>query len=456
MDPTLSKSSHVQLERSLRRRHVEMIAIGGIIGAGLFVGSSSAIATVGPAACVSYAIAGLIVLAVMRMLTEMAMAVPGVQSFPDFARAGLGHWAGFVSGWLYWYFWVVTVAIEAIAGANILHGWLPFFAVWQIGVALMALLTGVNLLSAKSYGESEFVLSSIKVAAIVVFIFAGIAALLGLMPMPSPGLSNLTAHGGFAPKGWMAVIAGVTSVIFALVGAEIATIAAAESAESEGTIARMTATVALRILVFYILSIALIVAIVPWDQIVPGQSPFAAALARMAVPAGAIMMNAIVLVAVLSCLNSGLYVTSRMLFSLASHGEAPRALVATGKRGVPVRSILMSSLFAYGALAASVLSPEKVFAFLVNASGATMLFIYLLIAAAQWRLRNRFEAKEPTRLHLKMWFHPYGTALAMVAMVGVLAAMAFTPALALQFYASLAPLLLIAIAIALRARRKTT
>jgi len=445
-----------QLQKTLRRRHVEMIAIGGIIGAGLFVGSSSAIATVGPAAIVSYAIAGLIVLAVMRMLTEMAMAVPGVQSFPDFARAGLGQWAGFISGWLYWYFWVVTVAIEAIAGANILHSWFAGFAVWQIGVALMALLTGVNLLSAKSYGESEFLLSSIKVGAIVAFILVGIAALSGMMPMQSEGLANLTAHGGFAPKGWLAVFAGVTAVIFALVGAEIATIAAAESAESEGMIARMTATVALRILVFYILSIALIVAIVPWEQIVPGQSPFAAALAKVGVPAGAVIMNIIVLVAVLSCLNSGLYVTSRMLFSLAYHGEAPRAFVTTSKRGVPLRAILISSLFAYGALAASVLSPEKVFAFLVNASGATMLFIYLLIAAAQWRLRNRFEAEEPARLHLKMWLHPYGTLLAMLAMLGVLGAMAVTPALAPQFYASLAPLVLAAIAQMLRARSKNS
>jgi GABA permease len=135
-----------QLSQSLQNRHISMIAIGGIIGAGLFVGSSTTISQVGPAAIVSYAVAGLIIMLVMRMISEMAAATPGVQTFPDFARSGLGHWAGFLSGWLYWYFWVVVVAIEAIAGAKILGQWLPQFAPWQIGVALMALLTGVNLL----------------------------------------------------------------------------------------------------------------------------------------------------------------------------------------------------------------------------------------------------------------------------------------------------------------------
>jgi len=427
------------LEKSLKRRHVEMIAIGGIIGAGLFVGSSSAIATAGPAAVISYALAGLIVLLVMRMLSEMAIAIPGVQAFPDFARLGLGHWAGFVSGWLYWYFWVVVVAIEAIAGAAIVHQWLPALPTWAIGIVLMAGLTIVNLMSTRSYGEFEFWFSAIKVGAILAFIIVAAAFVFGLTGTAGASWANLTGHGGFMPEGLAPVLGGVTAVIFSLVGAEIATIAAAESEEAASTLGRMTASVALRILIFYIASIALIVTVLPWTAIVPGESPFAAALAAMGIPGGALAMNILVLIAVLSCLNSGLYVTSRVLFSLASHGDAPQWLVTVDRRRVPVRAILVASLFAYAALAASILSPGMVFAFLVNASGALMLVIYLMIAAAQLRLRGRIEVESPGRLTVRMWLHPWGTLAAIAGMVAVLVAMAVTPGLASQFYASLAP-----------------
>lgn len=425
------------LANSLRNRHVTMIAIGGIIGAGLFVGSSTSIASVGPAVTISYALAGLVVLLVMRMLSEMAVAVPEVRSFPEFARYTLGHWAGFLSGWLYWYFWVVVVAIEAIAGAVIIQGWLPQFAVWQIGVALMALLTLVNLSSTRSYGEFEFWFSSIKVAAIIVFILITGLYACGITS-PGPTFGNLVAHRGFMPFGWTSVFAGVTSVVFALCGAEIATIAAAESAEPGRTVARMTSSVAIRILTFYMLSMLLIVAIVPWDEVVPGRSPFAQTLAFIGIPGAATAMTAIVLVAVLSCLNSGLYVTSRVLFILAARGDAPQMLVKVSRRQVPARAILFGSAFSYVALFASVVSPELLFSFLVNASGALMLLIYLLIGASQIRLRHRFEQSDPGRLTLRMWLFP-GLSYAVMAAIGViLAAMAVTPSLASQFWSSIA------------------
>ncbi len=209
-----------------------MISIGGIIGAGVFVGSSAAIATIGPAVILSYLSAGIVVYAVIRILARMAMDQPGLGSFTEYVRAGLGNGAGFIAGWLYWWFWVVVVAIEAIAGAQTIHAWLPMFDVWQIGLGLMALLTAVNLTSARSYGEFEFWFASIKVAAIVVFIVVAASWLLGVGNPSSPGLTNLTAHQGFAPFGWAAILAGVTTVIFSMVGAEIVTVAAAESAES--------------------------------------------------------------------------------------------------------------------------------------------------------------------------------------------------------------------------------
>ncbi|MEY2927655.1 MAG: permease, partial [Pseudomonadota bacterium] len=412
-----------------------MIAIGGIIGAGLFVGSSTTINAVGPAAVLSYMIAGTIILLVMRMLSEMAMAVPGVQSFPEFAREGLGPLAGFLSGWLYWYFWVVVVAIEAIAGAKIIQEWLPRFAVWEIGVALMALLTAVNLLSARSYGEFEFWFSAIKVAAIVAFIALAGAWAFGLTSPHGPTFGNLVSHDGFVPNGRAAVLAGSASTIFALCGAEIATIAAAESREPTKVIARMGLTVTLRILIFYVLAIILIVAVVPWTEIAPGHSPFAAALAKMDYPFVDMIMKAVILVAVLSCLNSGLYVTSRALFGLARHGDAPGWLVTLSKRRVPARAILVASLFSYGALGASRLY-ENVFSALVNASGAVMLFLYLMVAAAQLKLRAKYEVLAPGRLQIRMWFHPFATLFAIMAMLAVLLFMALNPELRPQFLAS--------------------
>jgi GABA permease len=433
-----------ELERSLKSRHVEMIAIGGIIGAGLFVGSSTSINTVGPAVVLSYLIAGGIILLVMRMLSEMAIAVPGVQSFPEFSRVGLGHLAGFLSGWLYWYFWVVVVAIEAIAGAQIINQWFPALPVWLIGVVLMAILTLVNLMSTRSYGEFEFWFSSIKVAAIIVFILVAAAYAFGLTSPAGQTFGNLTAHQGFAPFGAASVFAGATSVIFALCGAEIATIAAAESKEPSKVIGRMTLTVTLRILIFYVLSILLIVAVVPWTQIKPGISPFATALNVMGYPWADVLMNAIVLVAVLSCLNSGLYVTSRALFGLARHGDAPKWMVQVNARKVPVRAIIIASLFSYGALAASILEPDRIFSYLLNAMGATMLFLYLMIAAAQLKLRTKYEAEAPERLQLKMWFHPFGTLFAMAAMLAVLIFMGLSESLATQLWWSLGTLALFA------------
>jgi len=424
----------VELGRSLKSRHVAMIAIGGIIGAGLFVGSSASIAAVGPAVVLSYGLAGLLVLLVMRMLSEMAVAIPGTQTFPDFARIGLGNWAGFLSGWLYWYFWVVVVAIEAIAGAVIIHGWIDL-PVWSIGVALMALLTAVNLMSTKSYGEFEFWLSSIKVAAIIAFIVIVGGAMFGNSHGGS--VANLSAHGGFMPFGFKSVLAGITSVIFALTGAEIATVAAAESAEPTKTVARMTGTVALRILIFYILSMLLIVATVPWTEIKPGISPFATTLTALGIPGAATMMTAVVLVAVLSCLNSGLYVTSRVLFGLAARGEAPQALVRLNARQVPARAIIIASLFSYGALAASVLSPTVVFSFLVNASGALMIIIYMLLAGAQISLRGRIERDAPGSLQLRMWLFPWLSYATVAGMTGVLIAMALSPDHASELYSSL-------------------
>src|SRR6478609_5697662 len=392
------------LQSGLKRRHVTMISLGGVIGAGLFVGSGAVINQTGPAAVLSYLAAGVLVILVMRMLGEMAVAHPSTGSFADYAGLALGDWARFVVGWLYWYFWVIVLAVEAAAGAAIIQEWLPGVPIWTSSLVLMLLLTGTNLISVRAFGEFEFWFASIKVAAIVAFIVIAVVYV-----VTGGGLGQLTANDGFVPKGGLSILSGIVIVIFAFVGAEIATIAAAESKEPGEAVRKATNSVISRVLVFYVLSVLLIVAIMPWNSAELGKSPFATTLDEIGIPAAAQVMNAIVLTAVLSCLNSGLYVASRMNFALARRGDAPQWMVRLNGRGVPARAILIASSIGFLSVIANVVSPEKVFLFLLNSSGAVALFVYLLIAVSQLVLRRRLERDEPERLEVRMWAYPYLT-----------------------------------------------
>ena len=425
-----------ELSRSLKGRHLTMISIGGIIGAGLFVSSSTSIIAGGPASFISYAITGLLILLVMRMLGEMATALPNVRSFTEFARAGLGDGAGFVVGWLYWYFWVLVVPVEAIAGAKILQHWLPGFSPLQIGIGLMTVMTCVNLMSARSYAEFEFWFASIKVAAILVFIAIAASYAFGWTAPHGATFGNLVDYGGFTPHGWIAVLAAVPTVFFAMTGAEITTIAAAESAQPGRAVARMSTAVIYRILFFYVISLFLIVSVTPWNTVVSGESPFTLALNTMHVPWAGIIMSVIILTAVLSCLNSAFYVSSRVLFILADRGDAPQSLVKLNARRVPVGSVLMGAVAGFLGIIAATQAPQVVFDFLVSSSGAVIVFVYMIICIAQIRLRRRRESAGLPEPAVRMWLFPYLSIAAIAGMCAVLVAMAFTPALQRDFYVS--------------------
>lgn len=416
----------ITLSRELRPRHLTMISIGGIIGAGLFVGSSAAIAAAGPAIVLSYLLAGILILLVMRMVGEMATMHPGQRAFTELARLGLGRWAGFTAGWLYWYFWIIVVPIEAIAGANILQAWIPL-PHWQIGLLLMAVMTAVNLLSARSYGEFEFWFASIKVAAIMVFIALAAAFAFGWIGSQGPSLANLTEHGGFMPFGLLAVLGGAAAVFFSVTGAEIVTVAAAESSQPAKAVADMTTSVVLRILLFYVLSVLLIVIVVPWTDVRIGESPFTLALSRMNVGWAGIAMSAVILTAVLSCLNSAFYVCSRVLLVLAEQGDAPQWLVKVNHRRVPVRSVWVAAVAGIAGVLAATVSAQGVFAFLVNSSGAVILFVYIITAAAQIQMRRAHDVSGGPAPLVKMWLFPWLSYLAMAGMLAVLWAMAITP-----------------------------
>jgi GABA permease len=409
-----------------------MIALGGVIGAGLFVGSGVVIQAAGPAAVISFVITGLLVVLVMRMLGEMAVALPAVGSFYEYARLAfsdrprVGELAGFLTGWMYWYFWVIVVALEAVAGAGLIRFWLPDQPAWLISLVLLLLLTATNLVSVKSFGEFEFWFASIKVVAIVAFLVLAGAYVLGLWPGVALSVANLTVHGGFAPNGVLPVLTGAVAATGFYFGAELVTIAAAEAAEPAKAVAAATNAVISRTLLFYVGSILLVVCLVPWNSTAI-TTPYVSALNAMGVPAAAQIMNALILTAVLSTLNSGLYASSRMLFALTRRGDAPAALATLSRNGVPRRAILLATLFGYGAVVMSFVSPDTVFAFLVNSYGTVAIFVYVLIAISQLRLRARLEKEDPARLRLRMWGYPYLTWLAIAGMLGIVVAMAFIP-----------------------------
>jgi GABA permease len=420
------------LRHTLRRRHMTMIALGGVIGAGLFVGSGVVIKSAGPAAVVSFAITGLLVVLVMRMLGEMAVALPAVGSFYEYARLAwrdkpaLGELAGFVTGWMYWYFWVIVVALEAVAGAGLVQYWLPHQPTWMLSLALLLSLTVINLISVRSFGEFEFWFASIKVAAIVVFLLISGFYVLGLWPGVTGSIANLSAHGGFAPNGVLPIFTGAVAATGFYFGAEIVTIAAAESAEPAIAVAKATKSVVSRVLLFYVGSILLVVCLVPWNSSKIA-TPYVSALNAMRIPAAAQIMNAVVLTAVLSALNSGLYASSRMLFALTRRGDAPQGLAKLSRNGVPARAILLATIFGYGTVVMSYVSPDTVFAFLVNSYGTVAIFVYVSIAISQLRLRARLEREDPARLVVRMWAYPYLTYLAIAAMLCIVLAMAFIP-----------------------------
>ncbi|WP_219212847.1 amino acid permease [Variovorax boronicumulans] len=427
-------SSSASLRKGLKQRHLTMIAIGGVVGAGLFVGSAAVIQSTGPAAFLTYAVTGLLIVMVMRMLGEMATSTPSTGAFCDYAHEALGDWAGFSVAWLYWYFWVVVIAFEAVAGAKLLTYWIHDVPVWAMACGLMVLMVTSNLFSVESFGEFEFWFAGVKVLAIIAFLVLGGLYVFGAWPGHRMDLSPLTAHGGWFPKGGMAVFSSVVVVVFSMVGAEIATIAAAESDDPVKAVSKATHSVVLRLGLFYVGSAFLLTAILPWNSFVLGASPLVDAFRAMGLPGADHVMNAVVITAVLSCLNSGIYSASRMLFVLAGRQHAPAVFTRVNRKGVPVAAILLSSVGGFACVAAAYVSPARLFLFLLNSSGAIILFVYIIIGLSQIVLRLR---KPQQARPVKMWFFPWLSLATIAAMVALLVQMGADPETASQLHLSL-------------------
>ncbi|MER0244130.1 amino acid permease [Streptomyces sp. HSW2009] len=415
------------LKAGLKNRHLSMIAIGGVIGAGLFVGSGAGIAKAGPGILISYAIAGLLVVLVMRMLGEMAAADPSSGSFSAYADRSLGRWAGFTIGWLYWFFWVVVLAVEATAAAGILTDWVPSVPQWAWALLVMVVLTATNLASVGSYGEFEFWFAGIKVVAIAAFIVIAGLAVFGVLPgTDAVGTENLTGNGGFLPNGPGTILSGMLLVVFSFMGSEIVTLAAGESAEPAKMVSRATNSVIWRIGIFYLGSILLVVTLLPWDaKALVDEGPYVAALNKIGIDHAGTIMDVIVVTAVLSCLNSGLYTASRMAFSLGQRGDAPASFARVDKRGVPAVAIWSSVAFGFVAVIFNYTSPDTVFEFLLNSSGAVALFVWLVICFSQLRMRPVIEREMPERHTVRMWLYPYLTYATIALIVFILGYMLY-------------------------------
>ncbi|WP_097932550.1 MULTISPECIES: amino acid permease [unclassified Streptomyces] len=427
-DPSSSAVPAEPLSHGLKQRHLTMLGLGGVIGAGLFVGSGAGIAVAGPAIVVSYLIAGALAMLVMRMLGEMSAAMPASGSFSVHAERALGRWAGFSVGWLYWFLLVVVLAVEATAAAQIAHGWVPGIEPWAWVLLFMVVFTAANLTAVKNFGEFEFWFASLKVGAIVVFLVLGVLAVLGWLPDTDPvGMTNLTGQGGFLPNGWGGVVSGVLTVVFAFGGLEVVTIAAAETDDPARAVGRAVRSAVVRILFFYVGSMLVIVTVLPWTAQQAGLSPYVKVLDAIGVPSAGQIMNIVVFVALLSALNANLYGSSRMIFSLAERGEAPRGLLKVsggGSRettgGVPRRAVLASVAFGFVSVLLNLLWPDTVFLYMLNSVGAVLLFVWALIATSQLRLRARLEQEAPEALSLRMWCFPYLTWVTLAGLSGVL------------------------------------
>jgi GABA permease len=431
--PVDRSQADAPLSQGLKQRHLSMIALGGVIGAGLFVGSGAGIAAAGPSIVIAYAISGLLVMLVMRMLGEMSAANPASGSFSVHAERAIGPWAGFTAGWSFWFLLCVAVGLEGIGAAKIMTGWLPGTPEWAWVALFMLVFCATNLAAVKNFGEFEFWFAALKVGAITIFLGIGVLAILGILPgSDAPGAANLTGAGGFLPNGSEGLVVGLLASVFAYGGLETVTIAAAESEHPVQGVAGAVRTAMWRIALFYIGSMAVIVTLVPWDDPkVVEKGPYVATLDHLGIPGAGPIMNLVVLVALLSAMNANVYGASRMACSLVGRGQGPKALGRTFN-GVPRAAVLFSSLFGFGCVLLSYWRPDDIFQWLLNMIGAVILVVWTFTAVSQLLLRRRLERESPDKLVVRMWLYPTLTWVALAGMAAIFVLMAREPDTRLQ------------------------
>lgn len=423
------QSNTNQLQRGLEQRHITLMSLGAAIGVGLFLGSASAIKLAGPGIILGYAFAGMIMFFIMRALGEMAIQKPVAGSFSQYARDYLGPLAGYITGWNYWFLWVVTCMAEITAAGIYMEYWFPNIPRWIWALVALVIMAAVNFLAVKAYGELEFWFALIKIVTIVFMIVVGLAMILfgfgngGI----ATGISNIWKHGGFLPNGITGVLMSLQMVMFAFLGIEMIGITAGEVKNPEKTLAKAIDTVFWRILLFYVGALFVIMSIYPWTEIGLKGSPFVLTFDKLGIPAAAGIINFVVLTAALSSCNGGIFSTARMLFNLAQHGEAPPSYGKLNKNGVPSFAVLATA----GALLIGVVLnyfvPAKVFTWVTAISTFGAIWTWAMILLSQMRYRKGLTKEETKALKYKMPLYPLTSYFSLAFLLLVAGLMAYFP-----------------------------
>lgn len=410
------------LQRGLKNRHIQLIALGGAIGTGLFLGIGPAIQMAGPAVLLGYALAGIIAFLIMRQLGEMVVEEPVSGSFSHFAYKYWGPFAGFLSGWNYWVMFVLVGMAELTAAGIYMQYWLPDVPTWVWAATFFILINAVNLVNVRLYGEMEFWFALIKVLAIIAMIGFGLWLLFSGSGGERAGIDNLWQHGGFLATGWHGLILSLAVIMFSFGGLELIGITAAEASSPETTIPKAVNQVVYRILLFYIGSLVVLLALYPWVDVKANSSPFVMIFHDMNSNIVASALNFIILVASLSVFNSGVYSNSRMLFGLSVQGNAPAFLTRVNKRGVPVNSLFLSAAITSLVILVNYLLPQEAFGLLMALVVATLLLNWLMICLAHLKFRAAMRRKGRDT-QFKALFYPASNYLCIAFLVMILGLM---------------------------------
>ena len=403
--PVSPVAESTALARGLKTRHLTMMGLGSAIGAGLFLGTGVGIAAAGPAVLIAYVIAGFITVCFMQMLAEMVAARPSSGTFSTYAAQAFGPWAGFTIGWLYWFMMIMIMAVEITGASAIVAAWFGI-SPWIPALVSIVAFTVINFSAVKNFGEFEFWFALIKVAVIVAFLIIGVALWLGLLPAGGfVGLENVSEV-GFMPNGLSGVATALLAVAFAFGGIELVTVAAAESEDPQAGVHSAIRSIIWRISVFYIGSVLLIVLLLPFDQIggadSAADSPFTAVLELANIPGAVGIMEAVIVVALLSACNTQIYGSSRFLQNLAVRGDAPASFGRTDTRGVPMRAVVVSVAFGFAAVALQYWNPPGLLAFLLNAVGGCLIVLWIVVALSFVRIHPKLVATGEIT-EVRMW-----------------------------------------------------
>lgn len=418
-----------QLQRGLEQRHITLMSLGAAIGVGLFLGSATAIQLAGPAILISYIVGGIAIFIIMRALGEMAVHNPVSGSFSRYAKDYLGPLAGYITGWNYWFLWVVTCMAEITAVGVYMKMWYPDTASWIWALAALVIMTLVNLIAVKAYGEFEFWFALIKIIAILAMIFVGLGVILfGLgNGGVAVGISNLWSNGGFAPNGVTGIFMSLQMVMFAYLGVEMIGVTAGEAKNPKTVIPKAIDTVFWRILLFYVGALFVIMSIYPWNEVGANGSPFVLMFEKIGIGPAAGIINFVVLTAALSSCNSGIFSTGRMLFNLAEQKQAPNSFARISRTGVPSKAIIFSAFLLLVGVVLNYLVPEKVFIWVTSISTFGAVWTWGIILLSQLKFRKTLTKGEVSRLSYKALFYPIGSYLALAFLVLVLGLMAYFP-----------------------------